>query len=72
MRVYAPILPDAYPKFTLLKTATKVQKIFDIRKFSGNFFQKKIIYSFSNNFPNGKRTKHSSNFTHPFKNIKKY
>ncbi len=50
MRVYAPILPDAYPKFSLLKTATKVQKIFDIRKFSGNFFQKKIIYSFSNIF----------------------
>lgn len=55
MRVYAPILPDAYPKFSLLKTVTKVQKIFDIRKFSGNFFQKKknnMIYSFSNNFPN--------------------
>jgi len=31
MRVYAPILPDAYPKFSLLKTATNVLKIFDIR-----------------------------------------
>ena len=52
MRVYAPILPDVYPKFSLLKTATKVQKIFDIRKFSGNFLQKKMIYSFSNIFSN--------------------
>ena len=41
MRVYAPILPDAYPKFSLLKTAAKVQKKFDIFKFKSNFFQKK-------------------------------
>lgn len=41
MRVYAPILPDAYPKFSLLKTAAKVQKKFDICKFKSNFFQKK-------------------------------
>ena len=51
MRVYAPILPDVYPKFSLLKTTAKVQKILDIRKFLCNFFPQKMIYNFSNKFP---------------------
>ena len=46
MRVCASILPDVYPKFSLLKTAAKIQKIFDIRKFSGNFLQKSDIQFF--------------------------
>ena len=50
MRVCASILPDVYPKFSLLKTAAKVQKKIDICKFKSNFFQK-MIYSFSNIFP---------------------
>ena len=41
MRVYAPILPDFYPFFFTWKNYAKVQKILDMCKFWGNFFQKK-------------------------------
>ena len=46
MRVCASILPDVYPKFSLLKTAAKVQKKIDICKFKSNFFQKNDIQFF--------------------------
>jgi hypothetical protein len=36
--------------FSLWKNYAKLLKIFDIRKFLGNFFLIKMIYSFSNSF----------------------